>query len=783
MSKKYQRWIKRASGILALLVLGFVLVPLPEPLFNRPYSTILRGADGTLLSAAIADDQQWRFPASDSISHKFNVAIRLFEDEYFNYHLGVNPVSIARAVRQNISAGKVVSGGSTISMQTVRLAYGNKPRSYLQKVLEMLAATKLEFLYDKEAILQLYAVHAPFGGNIVGINSASWRYYGRSPHQLSWAETATMAVLPNDPASIFPGRNQESLLTKRNFLLEKIHKRGFMDDDALFLAKQEPLPGKVKPMPSFAYHLLHRSREEGHVGTSIRSTLHPRLQVAVKQKVERYSNRMAANQIHNAAAVVIEIESGNALAYVGNTDNPGDHGQHVDVVTARRSPGSLLKPFLYASALDDALIAPKQLLPDIPIFYKGFAPKNFDKKYRGAIPADQALVSSLNAPFVHLLRKYGYERFHQKLKNIGFYSLDKPAGHYGLSLILGGGESTLWELTTAYASMARVLDNYAERPYRSGYSQADYHANYYLKQQENSKPKFVANGLLRAPSIRFAFEAMQQVQRPDEETGWELFSSSRTIAWKTGTSFGFRDGWAIGLNHDYVVGVWIGNADGEGRPGLTGVRTAAPLMFQLFELLDGDAEFDGPFGSEEAVCKASGMRAGKHCQERIMMALSEELINTALCKYHELIHLDESERYQVNSSCYQVSEMRAKSWFVLPPVQAWYYKKYHPNYAVTPPFMPGCETNDDTRSFALIYPSHFARVHIPIEQDGTRGRVVFEAAHHHKDEVIYWHLNDSFLGTTKGTHRMGIQSTRGEHVLTLIDGSGQEVSQRFEIMN
>lgn len=776
--------------IMSLLLLSILLAPLPDPVFQTPYATTLRSQEGILLSASIARDQQWRFPQSDSIPNNFSTAIQLFEDEYFRWHPGVNPISITRAMYQNFRSKKVVSGGSTLSMQTVRMALGNQKRTYFQKFGEILSAFKLELLYSKREILKLYADHAPFGGNIVGINAAAWRYFGRSPFQLSWAEVATLAILPNDPSSIFPGKNQEALLLKRNFLLQKIASRGHMTKDELFLAMEESLPETIKPVPNDAYHLLHRAMTEGSAQQEIHSTLDASLQREVSRRLNIYSRKMAYNKIENAAAVILDIESGNTLAYVGNSTNRDNHGQHVDIINSRRSPGSLLKPFLYALSLDEGLITPHQLLPDIPVFYKGFSPKNFDKEFRGAVHADQALISSLNVPFVHLLMDFGYEKFHQRLRDIGFYTLDKPAGHYGLSLILGGAETTLWEISGAYASMARSMYRFEKRPYRSGYSPEDYHENRYrrggeieIENENENGNEGNADGFIRVASIRFALEAMQQVNRPDEENGWEQFTSARKIAWKTGTSYGLRDGWAIGLNDTYLVGVWIGNADGEGRPGLTGVGAAAPLMFELFDLLRGESHLVNPFGLEKKMCKASGMLAGPNCPETYRLQLPDYLQHTSSCQYHTIVHLNEDQTNQVNSSCYSVAKIHQASWFVLPPGQSWYYKKYHPGYRKLPPYQAGCEQSNEGELLALIYPDQSRKVHIPKEQGGTKGKVIFEAAHENKDARIFWHVDETFVGTTQGTHQQGIQAPEGLHTLTLIDDTGNEIRVTFEVLN
>lgn len=780
-------WLRALGSTIIFVLLLFFLLPLPRPLFPANYATLLQSSEGELLGGRIAPDGQWRFPAADTVPWKFKTAILLFEDEYFPYHPGINPVSLFRAARQNYNSGKVISGGSTVSMQTIRMALGNQPRTYSQKLLELLLALKLELLYSKAEILSAYVHHAPFGGNVVGLSAASWRYYGRPPHLLSWSETAALAVLPNSPSSIFPGRNDEGLRRKRDLLLDKLQSKGYLTASENELAKAESLPGKVKPLPDLAYHLLQRAEKEGYAGTTVKSTLHYNLQARVKEKVERYSEQLAYNEVHNAAAVIIDIKTGKALAYVGNSsaENSSEtlHGHHVDVVTARRSPGSLLKPFLYAAALDEGMLLPNELLPDIPMFYQGFAPQNFDKKYRGAVPADEALAGSLNVPFVFLLREYGYEKLHQKLKLLGMESLERPASHYGLSIILGGAESTLWELTGMYAGLARAAQNYFERPYQNGYSASDYRPNIYLENQVSTVSEVTEkNGYLLAPSILYTFRAMQQLRRPEEMTGSELYGTYRPIAWKTGTSFGFRDGWAIGLNSRYVVGVWVGNADGEGRPGLTGVRSASPLMFNIFELLQGDASFEEQFGTEVAICQLSGLRATPLCGETTALQLPDYMQQGKLCQQHRMLHLDESQTLQVNSSCYPVNKMVDKAWFILPAVQSWYYKQYHPGYEEPPRLLKDCQQEGESEFMELIYPRQFSRIFIPVEQGGKPGRVVFEAAHRNPSATIFWHLDDTYAGSTSYIHQMGLQPGPGVHTLTLVDEEGNELRQAFEIV-
>lgn len=762
----------------------FVFTPVPS-FDDTPYATVLESSDGSLLGARIASDGQWRFPLEDTVAEKFKQALLYFEDEYFYWHLGVNPVSIGKALIQNVRAGKIKRGGSTISMQVSRLYRGNRPRTFTEKTIELFFTLKMELFLSKEEILNLYAAHAPYGGNVVGVTAASWRYYGRPPEMLSWAESATLAVLPNSPSLIYPGKNSQILLDKRNRLLDKLAQKGVIDFGTASLSKAEPLPGAPQPLPNYASHLLTRTIKEGNVGENVRTTLDYKLQKTVKDKVQRHHLRMKENYIHNAAAIVVEIATGNVLAYVGNVEAEGQQGQHVDIITSHRSTGSVLKPILYAAAIDEGLILPKQLLPDIPVFLKGFAPQNFDKKFHGAVPADQALTRSYNVPFVHLLQDYGYEKFHQKLREMGLNSLDKPAGYYGLSMILGGAESSLWEVSGVYASMARSLLNYFKRPVGKQYNQSDYHPNTYVN-KSHEEGHLYHTGPIGASAIGHMLEAMKALNRPEEQSGWEYYASSTDISWKTGTSYGFKDAWAIGLNKKYVVGVWLGNADGEGRPELIGVKAAAPLLFDIFAHLKVDEPLPMPvYGQTNLkVCEVSGFMAGDNCSKTRFENLPSNSARTETCPYHQLLHLDAQEQYQVSSACYPVSQMKAKSWFILPPTQAWYYKQYNADYTEPPEYMAACMGKSDKNAFMeLIYPRSYTKVFVPKEIDGVLGAAVFEVAHRNPEAVIYWHLNERYIGSTIHKHQLGLNPPKGHHKLHLVDDQGRELMLAFEVIS
>lgn len=779
---KKSKWI---GSILLILLLVSVLAPIPDPLFDHPYATVLESAEGQLLGARISDDGQWRFPPTDSLPEAYIKALLIYEDKYYYQHPGINPVSIIRAIKQNWKAGKIVSGGSTITMQVARMAMGNQPRTIRQKLLEIWLALRIELKYSKDEILMLYANNAPFGGNVVGLSAASWRYFSRSPYNLSLAEITNLVILPNAPGLMFPGKNDRILKAKRNRLLSKLQLEELIDPLACKLSMKEPIAQKPRPIPDLATHLLNRSIKDGFGQMRIRSSIDFNLQKSVNKIVNDYYFNLKFKQIHNASAIVADIKTGEVKAYIGNAGlyNSADHGQQVDIVDSRRSPGSLLKPFLYALAIDDGLITPQQLLPDIPMYYQGFAPKNFDKQFRGAVHAHLALRSSLNVPFVSLLKDYSYEKFHYQLNLLGLRNLDQPPGHYGLSIILGGGDVTLWELTGLYAGLVRNLQQYNLNKGAMRYNLNTFHPLSYFPQKV-SDSELTSDYHISAGASWHTLKAMQMLRRPDEESGWQQFSNSRSIAWKTGTSYGHKDAWAIGLNDKYVVGIWVGNADGEGRPDLTGVITAAPLMFRVFELLKGDATFPIPMANMDFVkiCSQSGQKASSICTDVSLQPLAKSAMNTQECFYHKHIHMDENESYMVNSICYPVNKMVTKSWFILPPSQARFYKKYNSDFNLPPDYKDDCSAMAEG-ILEMIYPRKFTKIFVPVEIDGDKGKVVFEAAHQNPEARIFWYLDSRFIGETKNHHQMGLFPDAGPHLLSLVDEQGREINLPFEATN
>jgi penicillin-binding protein 1C len=780
------RFFKTRKGIFlsaVVVLLTWFWFCLPSPLFHAHTSTVLEDQSGNLLSARIAEDGQWRFPITDRVPDKFIKSIIAFEDRSFYYHPGVDPMALARAAMQNIRAGKIRSGGSTLSMQVIRLAREQRNRSFLEKFIELILALRLELRYSKQEILALYASNAPFGSNVIGIDAASWRYFGRAAEKLSWAEAATLAVLPNAPSLIYPGKNQNRLLLKRNRLLDRLFQSGVIDKETCELSKQEELPDKPHAIPQHAAHLLQRATREGYKGQRIRSTIDIQLQQRANSIIENYHKILKANEIHNACALIMEVNTGHVLAYVGNTDNSGkpEYDGDVDIINAPRSTGSILKPFLFASMLNDGELLPNTLIPDIPTQIAGYVPQNYNVTFDGAVPAKRALARSLNIPAVRMLQNYGVEKFHYNLKKIGMSTLRFAPDHYGLSIILGGAEGKIWDIAAMYASMARTLNHYTS--YNGKYDRSDFHPPVYILQPEQ-KNTLEQIPLLSAASIYLTFQAMVEVARPDEDASWRQYTSSTKIAWKTGTSFGFRDGWAVGITPTHVIAVWVGNADGEGRPGLTGIQTAAPILFELFGLLKPGKWFLQPYDEmkKEVICRQSGCRATDICEPKDTMWIQLSGSRSEPCKYHRLIHLDETGKYRVNSNCADVSKMQHVSWFVLPPAIEWYYKFKNPHYKELPPLGKGCETSG-LHVMEVIYPKQLSQIYVPVELDGSMGKTIFQIAHRNYYATVYWHLDGKYIGSTQTIHQMGLAPEEGIHQLTLVDEEGESISLSFEIIS
>ncbi|ARB30923.1 peptidoglycan glycosyltransferase PbpC [Pseudomonas tolaasii] len=546
--------------LLALLWLADRLWPLPLP--KDDLARVVLAEDGTPLWRFADANGVWRYPIqTNDVSPYYLDALLTYEDRWFYQHPGVNPLALVRATWQNLTGARVVSGGSTLSMQVARLLDPHS-RTFHGKLRQLWRTAQLEWHLSKEEILNLYLNRAPFGGTLQGVAAASWAYLGKSPAQLTHAEAALLAVLPQAPSRLRPDRHPQRAQEARDKVLHRLAEFQMWPQSAVDEALEEPLLLAPRLEPSLA-PLLARRLNRPDSPPLIRTTLDATLQRRLEDLLLGWRARLPEHT--SAAILVVEEESMAVRAYLGSVDiNDAKRFGHVDMVSALRSPGSTLKPFLYGMALDDGLIHSESLLQDVPRRYGDYRPGNFSMGFTGAVPASTALSSSLNLPAVQLLEAYGPKRFAAQMR-IGGVPLALPAlAEPNLALILGGAGSRLEDLVSGYSAFAR-----------DGRS-----ATIRLQPDDVLRER----PLLSPGAAWIVRRILSGQARPDRDPRAELVQRP-VLAWKTGTSYGFRDAWAIGVGPRYLIGVWIGRPDGTPVPGQFGLASAAPLMLQVHDVL------------------------------------------------------------------------------------------------------------------------------------------------------------------------------------------------------
>lgn len=546
--------------MIALLWLADRIWPLPLP--KDDLARVVLAEDGTPLWRFADANGVWRYPVQTAeVSPYYLDALLTYEDRWFYQHPGVNPLALARATWQNLTGARVVSGGSTLSMQVARLLDPHS-RTFHGKLRQLWRTAQLEWHLSKAEILNLYLNRAPFGGTLQGVAAASWAYLGKSPAQLTHAEAALLAVLPQAPSRLRPDRHPQRAQEARDKVLRRLGEFQVWPSSAVAEALEEPLLLAPRLEPSLA-PLLARRLNRPDSPPLIRTTLDATLQRRLEDLLLGWRARLP--EYTSAAILVVEEDSMAVRAYLGSVDiNDAKRFGHVDMISALRSPGSTLKPFLYGMALDDGLIHSESLLQDVPRRYGDYRPGNFSMGFTGAVPASTALSSSLNLPAVQLLEAYGPKRFAAQMR-IGGVPLALPAlAEPNLALILGGAGSRLEDLVSGYSAFAR-----------DGRS-----ATIRLQPDDTLRER----PLLSPGSAWIVRRILSGQARPDRDPRAELVQRP-VLAWKTGTSYGFRDAWAIGVGPRYLIGVWIGRPDGTPVPGQFGLASAAPLMLQVHDVL------------------------------------------------------------------------------------------------------------------------------------------------------------------------------------------------------
>lgn len=575
----------------ALLMLD-LLFPPPLPR-ARDTSSVVVALDGTPLRAFADADGVWRHPAApDTVSPLYLEALLTYEDRWFHRHPGINPAALARAGWQWLRAGRIVSGGSTLTMQVARILEPHS-RTPWGKARQMLRALQLEARLSKAGILTLYLERAPFGGTIEGVEAASWAYLGKPASGLSRAEAALLAVLPQAPSRLRPDRHPERARAARDKLLERMVAQGAWTraevDDALI----EPVVSRALRPPMHAALLAQRLRSADRRASRIDSTIDAGLQRALEERIAAYFAGLPERT--SAALLVVDNATMEARVYIGAAEF-GDRARlgHVDMVRAWRSPGSTLKPFLYAMALDDGLIHSASLMVDAPQSFDGYRPGNFGMAFSGPVSAGDALRQSLNVPAVDLLQRVGPGRFAARLDHAGIRLRFPHGAGPGLPLILGGTGATLEDLVGAHAALVRGG--------RAG------------RVRLTAGAPLLERRLMSPGAAWIVAETLSSGPRPGERADLFDLRDRPRVAWKTGTSYGFRDAWALGATRAYTVGVWVGRPDGTPLPGQYGAITALPLLFDVIDSLPrqrGDAlALPRPDSvREQAVCWPLGIAA------------------------------------------------------------------------------------------------------------------------------------------------------------------------------
>lgn len=739
---------------------------------NIEYSPILLDQEEKVLSARTSPQGNWAIPIYDSIPHAFEKCLTFYEDKRFYLHLGIDFISLIRAAKQNLMAGKVVSGGSTLTMQTVQLFRHQAGRDMINKVKECIYSIGFEFLNSKKQILYLYSQRAPYGGNVVGLQSAFWKYYGRELKSMSLSEACLLAVLPNRPSLFNSKVQQDKLLLKRNKLLEALRRDQVISQDDFELSSLESIPFGVKIQESKAPHLLYSLMQKYPDQHVFKSFISENIQQLILKETLRFSRIWRQNDIQNAAVIVVENSSRNVRGYLGNViDTIPVKNSWVDMIPASRSSGSILKPLLFAAMCQRGLITPKMLLPDIPMNIAGFQPENFSRDYKGAVPADEVIQQSLNIPSVRMLQEFGVAAFLQYLKELGFTGLRDRADYYGLALILGGAEINAWDLAKVYSQLVYDYQYFLDNNSYPNTNEPD--LNIIRSKHARSDQDFHSEHILKAGAIFNMLEAMSGNR---STIGHQAHFLNGKIAWKTGTSFGFKDAWCVGIGEKYTVVCWVGNSDGRSRPGLIGLNTAAPLMESIMVSLGDQYAARLPYNDlkQISLCSKSGFLSGEYCNKTDSTWIPLKSSVETICPYHEQILTDKENLYRVYRQCEH--NPTEQVFFHLPPAMEYFYKLNHPDYIAIPPVRADCLGDDIStkKQVKFIYPPAGVDVLLPVDLDGVQNPIVLLATHSNPQASLYWYMDGKYLGQTSGEHQMACVPDPGKHVFWITDEFGNE---------
>ncbi len=782
-----------------MLLLPFaldLLFPFPWAAIERPVSIEVEAADGAPLRSFLAADGRWRFPVKIAdLPPELPTAFVASEDRRFHRHFGVDPLSVARAAWSDLRAGEIVSGASTIPMQIARMAEPG-PRTFRRKVREAFRAFQLELHRSKTELLETYLNLIPCGGNLEGVGAGARFLFGKDPADLSLGEAALLVALPRSPNRYDPTLHPEAARRARDRVLHQLEARGAFPKDRIAAALAEPIPLRRERAPRDAPHLAERAAARAGAQGYVRTTLDRSAQRSADELVRRRIGGLRALGIGNASVVVIELGSEGDRKLVASVGSAGFDETYfagqVDGTMARRSPGSTLKPFLYALAFDEGRIIPDSQLLDIPTDFAGYVAENYDDRYRGMVSARDALIQSLNACTVRLLAQTGLSRFLDLLQRGGLSTLDRPAGTYGLPLVLGAGEVTLTDLTNLYATLAlggehRPL-HWIESGVESGIANGPESG---LKngleggEVRRGKGGEQSSRLLSAEAATLTTEILSDVRRPDLPESWQLAQGVPAIAWKTGTSYGHRDAWALGFSGRFAIGVWVGNFDGRARQGISGSEHAGPLLFDLFRALDrSGSELRSRRGlrlEEVELCAISRGLPRPECKARVRATYIPERTRLESCPIHRTTFVDRETGELLGGDCLATRPHRTQTLEVFPAeLVAWWRAQGRPSPEI-PAVRDGCTGFASGAKPRIVSPDETTPYHLRRDTPLEDQRIPLIARADPIARKVYWYLDGLLVATGSPIDKLFLPAEAGEHHLVLTDDLGRSDEIIFRV--
>jgi penicillin-binding protein 1C len=754
--------------ILLFLMLDY-LFPFPVESLSRDATTVITDKDGKPLRFFLPEDNRWRFPVKlADVSPKLVEAVIVSEDRWFYIHPGVNPFAMARAFYTNIKKGRVVSGASTIPMQIARMSEP-KSRTVFSKAVEAFRALQLKRLFSNDELLEIYLNIAPYGGNIEGVGAASYFYFGKSPRALTPGEIALITALPRSPGYYDPIRNPKISAGERNKVLRQLAAKGVFTRAEAAAGAKEPVPRRRKPQPFLAPHFSEYVYRDISDGRSLKTTLDSSIQNIAEEVARRHIGLLRNDGIDNLAIVVIENDTRELRAMVGSADYfDKEHSGQVNFALARRSPGSALKPFLYAMALDEGIVIPDSYLLDIPTDFSGYVAENYDSKYRGKVTLETALILSLNAPAVRMLSQVGLKDFHSLLLKGGLSTLDRPSGQYGLPLILGAGEVRLLDLANLYTTLARGGSHHS------------------LRVSDEGAHDETETRLLSRESSYLVTEILTGLKRPDMPANtWALTEDVPEVAWKTGTSYGHRDAWSLGYSSKYTIGVWVGNPDGRGEKGISGSEHAAPILFDVFRGIEGDgARIVKPQGLNLGtidVCRDSHLLPTPYCGEKDKVTYIKGVSRIPRDNYSKRIFVDSETGDLLLGDCIGERPNEARIVTTYPPELVAWWMADGKKVDSIPPLSPYCNDVSSERPPRILSPDKGTPYRVLKGMPAEYQRVELVAGVSEEVDTLYWYQDGKLVSTTRPYKKTFIPLEAGTHHLVVVDSSGRSDGITYKV--